>query len=105
MTTSEPGPIPVDQLGKSVEALVSMGCDFVVKGDAFNATLALIEKLLTDADVDPNGQAFLLQLRGALISSSVPVRAKIKMGERTGSVEVMDPAEALAATTEGETET
>jgi len=75
--SEKPGPLNIDQVGKSVPELVSMGCKFTVEGDVFSAVNELLEKLLLDGAADPAGEQFLIQLRTALLTTSVPVISKV----------------------------
>ena len=77
--SDEAGPVTVgdDAQHKSLEELVSTGCKFVVEGDLFKAMLDLIDKLMMDGGPDEAAVQFLLQLRIALLQSSVPVKTKI----------------------------
>lgn len=89
---SKTGAMNAEELGKSVAELVSMGCKFVVEGDVFNATVELLEKLLIDGNPDREGQAFLIQLREALLRTSKPVKDKL------GTVDPTSPRVAVVKT-------
>ena len=66
-----------DDLGKSLEEVVSLGCKFVVEGDVFKATIDLIDKLMIEGSPDKHGAEFLMQLRFALLQTSKPVRERL----------------------------
>jgi hypothetical protein len=72
------GPMGVEELGKSVSELVSLGCSFTVDGTAFEATIHLLEKLIIDGNADKQGESFLINLRAMLLQTSVPVKSKLK---------------------------
>ena len=77
--------LSVNELGRTIEELVSSGCKFVLEGSVFSAINELIEKLLLDGNPDKEGEAFLLSLRGALLGTSKPVRARLGFSDDNNS--------------------
>jgi hypothetical protein len=73
-----------------VPALVSMGLDFAVKGDVFEAVLGLVNKLLAERTANPEGLRFLESLHAALVQSSVPVRPKLRSAPSLTPPEQLD---------------
>jgi len=70
-----------DELGKSVNELISLGCKFVVDGEVFGAMIEFIEKLLVDSNPDKAAEQYLLNLRGLLLQTSKPVKERLNQSE------------------------
>jgi len=77
------GVLNAEQAGKTVAELESLGCKFVVEGNVYQAVISLLEKLLIDGAADVEGEAFLLQLRAALLQTSKPVRERVVSSDET----------------------